>query len=103
MGAFTLDSAAFLFVAHPHLLSPVLQVINRAISTFLIKQAGLKRLDVQTGAITLIQRFGSAANLDIHLHCLVFDGVYRIQNGVYFIHSDPRYSIYFYRSLHISL
>ena len=28
------------------------------------------------GAVTLIQRFGSAANLNIHLHCLVLDGVY---------------------------
>jgi hypothetical protein len=27
--------------------------------------------------VTLIQRFGSAANLNIHLHCLVLDGVYR--------------------------
>jgi hypothetical protein len=50
----------FLLGAHPHLLSPVLQVINRAISTFLIKQAGLKRAAAQTGAVTLIQRFGSA-------------------------------------------
>ncbi|MDP3662818.1 MAG: IS91 family transposase [Nitrosomonas sp.] len=70
----------YLFAAHPHLISPVLQVISRAISTFLIKQAGFKRPDAQTGAITLIQRFGSAANLNIHLHCLVLDGVYRIQN-----------------------
>jgi hypothetical protein len=28
-----------------------------------------------SGAVTLIQRFGSAANLNIHLHCLVRDGV----------------------------
>jgi hypothetical protein len=42
----------------------------------------LKRIEAQTGAITLIQRFGSAANFNIHLHCLVLDGVYRIQNGV---------------------
>ncbi len=70
----------YLLAAHPHLLTPVLQVIQRAISTFLIKQAGLKRRDAQTGAITLIQCFGSAANLNIHLHCLVLDGVYRIQN-----------------------
>jgi hypothetical protein len=27
--------------------------------------------------VTLIQRFGSGANLSIHLHCLVLDGVYR--------------------------
>ena len=30
-----------------------------------------------SGAVTLIQRFGSAANLNIHLHCLVLDGVSR--------------------------
>lgn len=28
------------------------------------------------GAVTLNQRFGSASNLDIHLHRLVLDGVY---------------------------
>jgi hypothetical protein len=33
----------YLFATHPHLLSPVLQVITRAISTLLIKQAGLTR------------------------------------------------------------
>ncbi len=56
----------FLLAAHPHLLSPVLGVVNRAISTFLIKQADLKRTEAQTGAVTLIQRFGSAANLNKH-------------------------------------
>jgi hypothetical protein len=34
-----------------------------------------------TGAVTLIQRFGSAANLNIHLHCLVLDGVYLNGDG----------------------
>ena len=66
-----------LFAAHPHLLAPVLQIVHRVISTFLIQQAGLKRAEAQSGAVTLIQRFGSAANLNIHLHCLVLDGVYR--------------------------
>jgi len=72
----------YLLAAHPRLLTSILQVIHRTISTFLIKQAGLKRSEAQTGAITLIQGSGSAANLNIHLHCLVLDGVYRIQNGV---------------------
>ena len=53
-----------LFAAHPHRISPILQVILRAISTFLVKQAGLKRRDAQTGVITFIQHFGSAANLN---------------------------------------
>jgi len=30
----------------------------------------------QTGAVTLIQRFGSSLNLNIHFHLLVLDGVY---------------------------
>ena len=28
------------------------------------------------GAVTAIQRFGGAANLNVHFHSLVFDGVY---------------------------
>jgi len=59
-----------LFASQPHLLSPVLQVIHRVLSTFVIHQAGLTHAQAQTGAVTLIQRFGSAANLNIHLHCL---------------------------------
>ncbi|NNF95797.1 MAG: IS91 family transposase, partial [Halobacteria archaeon] len=51
---------------------------NVYISTFLSKQAGLKCTEAQTGAVTLIQRFGSAANLNIHLNCIFLDGVYRI-------------------------
>jgi len=77
----------YLLAAHSRLLTSILQVIHRAISTFLIKQAELKRSEAQTGATPLIQRFGSAANLNIHLHCLVLDGVYRIQNGVPEFHS----------------
>ena len=60
-----------LFAAHPQLLTPVLQIIHRVITRFLLKQAGLKGDEAHTDAVTLIQRFGSAANLYIHLHCLV--------------------------------
>ena len=70
-----------LFAAHPELLAPVLRIIHRVIAGFLLKQAGLKRASADTGAVTLIQRFGSAANLNIHLHCLVLDGVYRRTGG----------------------
>jgi hypothetical protein len=51
------------------------QVVHRVITRHLLGQAGLKPDQADSGAITLIQRFGSAAN--IHLHCLVLDGVYR--------------------------
>ena len=66
-----------LFAAHPELLTPVLRIIHRVIARFLLKQAGLKRTAADTGAVTLIQRLVSAANLNIHLHCLGLDGVYR--------------------------
>jgi hypothetical protein len=59
----------------------VLRIIHRVIARFLLKQAELKRCAADTGAVTLIQRFGSAANLNIHLHCLVLDGVYRRTEG----------------------
>ncbi|MGH8472943.1 MAG: transposase, partial [Gammaproteobacteria bacterium] len=71
-----------LFAAHPHLLAPVLRIVHRVIATFLIHQAGLRRTQAETGAVTLIQRFGSAANLNIHLHGLVLDGVYCTTSGV---------------------
>ena len=66
-----------LLAAHPHLLTPVLEIIHHVIARFLAKVARLKRSAARAGAVTLIQRFGSAANLNIHLHCLVLDGVYR--------------------------
>ena len=34
------------------------------------------RKAAHTGAVTLIQRFGSALNLNIHFHMLFLDGVY---------------------------
>jgi len=58
-----------------------LKVIHRAISTLLIKQAGLKKKEASTDAVTLIHGFGSAANLNTHLYCLFLDGVYRRVDG----------------------
>ena len=43
----------------------------------LLDQAGLKAAEADSGAVTLIRRFGSVANLNIHPHFLVLDGVYR--------------------------
>jgi len=66
-----------LLAAQPKLVTPVLQVVHRLITRHLLGQAGLEADEADSGAVTLIQRFGSAANLDTHLHCLVLDGVYR--------------------------
>ena len=66
-----------LLAAQPKLLTPVLQVVHRVITRHLLGQAGLKADEADSGAVTLIQRFGSAANLNIHLHCPLLNGVYR--------------------------
>ena len=66
-----------LLAAQPKLVTPLLQVAHRVITRHLLGQAGLKADEADSGAVTLIQRFGSAANFNIHLHCLVLDGVYK--------------------------
>jgi hypothetical protein len=66
-----------LLAAQPKLVTPVMQVVHRAIIRHLLDQTGLKVDDVDSGVVTFIKRFGSAANLKIHLHGLVLDGVYR--------------------------
>ena len=60
----------FLLSNNPQVMSKVLGIVNRAISTHLIKKAGLKATQAHTGAVTLIQRFGSALNLNVHLTCM---------------------------------
>ena len=55
-------------------LTQVLGVVYRTISRHLIDKAGLTRACGATGALTLIQRFGSALNLNVHLHWLFLDG-----------------------------
>ena len=70
----------FLFAARPQVLSRVLGVVYRAISTYLIKMTGFTVASgAKTGAITLIQRFGSALNINIHFHMLFLDGVYNFK------------------------
>ncbi|MGH8583755.1 MAG: transposase, partial [Gammaproteobacteria bacterium] len=64
-----------------------MQIVHRVIGRFLIQQAGLERTEAHSGAVTLIQRFGSAANLNIHLHCLVLDGVYHTTEGLPVFHA----------------
>jgi uncharacterized protein (DUF983 family) len=70
-----------LLAAQPELVTPVLQVVRRVIARHLLDAARLKADEGHGGAVTLIQRFGLAANLNIHLHCLVLDGVYRCDAG----------------------
>jgi hypothetical protein len=44
----------------------------------ILKKARRTRASGATGAVTLIQRFGSALSLNIHFHTLVLDGAYLV-------------------------
>ncbi len=66
----------FLFASRPAIMSKVLGIVYRCIATHLIKKAGFSCTTARTGAVTLIQRFGSALNLNVHFHILFLDGVY---------------------------
>jgi hypothetical protein len=66
----------FLFASRPELMGRALGIVYRAIATHLINKARFSRKTAQTGAVTLIQRFGSALNLNVHFHMLFLDGIY---------------------------
>ena len=71
-----------LFARQPDTLSRCLAVIIRAIETDVIHRDGLTRASsARSGVVTLVQRFGSALNLHIHLHMLALDGVYTVGNS----------------------
>ena len=50
----------FLFATEPAALTAVLGIVYRAIAAHLIRKARLTQATAQSGAVTLIQRFGSA-------------------------------------------
>jgi len=74
----------FLYATHPKALGESLGIVYRAIEGFLIQKAGLTRRKAQGGAVTLIQRFGSALNLNVHFHMLIPDGIWLAGSPPYF-------------------
>ena len=77
-----------LLARYPTELSKVMSIIHRAISTHIVGFAGFSNKQAKTGAVTLIQRFGSALNLNIHFHMLFLEGA---------ISENPRGGITFTR------
>jgi len=77
------------------LLRQVLQIFTTALRRHLTRTAkrelGLTSVkNVQTGALTVVQRFGSAAELNVHFHTLACDGVFVHENGVVKFHALPK-------------
>ena len=71
---------------HPQAMGQVPGIVYRAIATHLVHKADLQLKDGATGAVTLVQRFGSVLYLNIHFHILSLDGVY-----VYRDNRPPRF------------
>jgi hypothetical protein len=74
MGAFSPVRLAY----DSNLLSDVLHIFIQAVFSLLRRQArdryGIRK--AKCGAVTFLQRFGGAINLNIHMHSLILDGVY---------------------------
>ena len=64
MGAEVPYPLCFLFVNRPAVMRRVLGIVYRCIATHLIKKTGFSCKTAQTGAVALIQRFGSVPNLN---------------------------------------
>ena len=50
----------FLFASYPQIMGKVLGIVYRTLATHITKKAGYNKQTAQTGAVTLIQQFGSA-------------------------------------------
>ena len=55
----------FLFASRPAVLGQLLGIVYRCIAIHLTRKAGFFRKSAQAGSVTLIQRFGSALNLNM--------------------------------------
>jgi hypothetical protein len=67
----------------PALTGVVLRAFVAVVSRWLRRRArahGIRGV-LKTGGVTVIQRFGSALNLNVHFHTLLIDGVYEIAAG----------------------
>lgn len=73
MGAVATDPAARVAGRAARAVTPVPQVVQRVIARHLLDHAGLETDEDRGGAVVLIQRFGSSANRNVHLHCVVLD------------------------------
>jgi hypothetical protein len=69
--------ARFLIARDPKLITRTLQLSLRSI--FARQRLRARRIGArgaQAGAVTFVQRFGSALNLNVHFHCVIPDGVW---------------------------
>jgi hypothetical protein len=83
--------ARFLLARDPQLITRTLDIALRVI--FAHQRLRARRAEVvapRTGAVTFVQRFGGALNLNVHFHCVIADGVFVQEDGsVRFVELAP--------------
>src|SRR5207244_3075981 len=75
--------ARFLLARNPLLNTRTLDLALRAIFTLQRRRArrsGARK--ARAGAVTFVQRFGGALNLNVHFHCVIPDGVFVHKEGI---------------------
>jgi len=75
-------SLRFWLATSRHLTNVVHKIVTKMIMLYYVSKAedrGIK--DPVPGGTTFVQRFGSALNLNIHLHSVVIEGVYSVTTG----------------------
>ena len=65
----------WLLARRPDLSKGVLAIALREVGRWL-REEGTGQPGGETGSLTVVQRFGSALDLNVHFHCLVLDGVF---------------------------
>jgi len=75
------------------LVRDVLQIFVRAVFALVRRRAGIPAANRQArcGAVSFVQRFGDALNLNVHFHTLTLDGIYTIddEGKLAFRHAAP--------------
>ncbi len=70
----------YVFASKPAVMGKVLGIVHRAIATHLIRKAGCIKSTAQTGAVTLVQCFGGALNLNIL--CAALHKIFHVKSCV---------------------
>jgi len=81
----------YLLAWHHDLCKALVGVLFREVNRHLRDRARARGLvDPRGGAVAVVQRFGGALNLNVHIHALVLDGVFaRAEDGRLVFHATP--------------
>jgi len=66
----------YLMAYDPKIVTAILRIHNQVIARWYKKKSSLNQKDLKVGAVSVVQRFGGALNVNPHFHSLFVDGYY---------------------------